>query len=254
MSEKKPNHLVKGLMILGERWVERPWKWIWAGENWLVIILRAAAVGVPVYVGWGIVSSSWKLLGIAILVVIVKALRVATKAVKGGAVKPPRVAEEAPGEDPETGLPEVSTEQFLGLLQDVLGVAKGVHLRTLAAALTTRYGGAWEIADVRRLCEAAEVPVTPTVRAPGGNPTVGVYRVDLPLLPQPLPEGVVVDPGLPGRPATTSSTTAPTTGSSTTPATPTVTQHGGLRIVAQDDPDNPARTHVTVISKPRKRA
>lgn len=252
-AEPQPNHLVKGLMILGERWITRPWKWIRAGDGWLDKLIRFVMAGGPAYLVWRILSSSWTLLGAAVLVVVILALRAATKVVKGEPVKAKEPPGEPPAADPGAGLPEVPAEQFLGLLADVLGVAKGVHLRTLAAALTTRYGGAWEIADVRRLCEASQVPVTPTVRAPGGNPTVGVYRADLPLLPQALPEGAAVGPGLPAPPGTTSPATPPTTAAPTTPATPTDRRVGDLRIVAVDDPDNPARTHVTVTSKPRKR-
>ncbi|BBB01093.1 hypothetical protein RVR_8346 [Actinacidiphila reveromycinica] len=246
-------HLAAGLRLLGERWFDRPRRWILAGENPLDTAIRAVMIGVPGYVLWGVVSSSWKTLIATVVIVCLIALRAATKAAKSPPKKAPTTPVEGAPEETRDGLPEVSPSEFLGLLYDVLGVAKGVHLRTLAAALTTRHGGAWEIADVRRLCEAAEVAVTPTVRAPGGKPTVGVYRADLPPLPQPLSEGAVVDSESRPRPATTSPTTTPTTGAPTTRTTPTVTEHGGLRIVAQGDPDNPARTHVTVLDPRRKR-
>jgi len=246
-------HLVKGLRILGERWFERPRRWILAGKDGMDKTIRAALIGATGYGLWRLVSSSWKVLAVAVAIVCLMALRAATKAVKDSPVK----TVEAPGEEPQAplddGLPEVSPSQFLALLYDVLGAAKGVHLRTLSAALTIRYGGAWEIADVRRLCEAAEVAVTPTVRAPGGKPTVGVYRADLPPLPRPLPEGAVVGGESGVRPATTFSTTPPTTAAPTTATTPTETRHGGLRVIATDDPDNPARTHVRVIDTARNR-
>lgn len=230
-------HLTTGLRLLGERWWPR--KWLAAGENWLDTGLRWAMVVGGGWALWRLVSASWKALGVVVLVVVVKALRAATKAAKA----PPRKA--AAGPEP------VSPEAFLTLLWRTLGDAKGVHLRTLAAALAVEYGGGWEVADVRALCEAAGVTVTPTVRAPGGGPTVGVYRADVPPLPRPFPEertppsgGVVV--------AGQTATTAATTVAPTTPTTPTVTTHGGVRVVVADDPDNPARAHVKVVQAARK--
>lgn len=248
-------HLARGLVILAGRW----WSggWIAQAKGPVDVWVRRGLQTVLLMVAFRLLCTSPWLIGFALLAVAVKALRAATKAVKSGGGATVTPSGEAPVEVEETGLPDVSTDAFLGLLHDVLGVAKGVHLRTLAGSLTVRYGGAWEIADVRRLCEAAGVPVTPTVRAPGGKPTVGVYRADLPPLPDPSPAttpapvvGVVVA----GQRGTTTPTTQATTGPSTTPTTPTTTVHGGLRIVATDDPDNPARTHVTVIDPTRKKA
>lgn len=239
------SHLVKGLLILGERWTSGPRKWAGEGSGIVDKAVRVAMLAGVGLVAFRVLTLSWPVLGITVLIVVILALRAATKAGK---------AEPAPAEAVSaTGLPEVSGDAFLALLHEVLGAATGVHLRTLAAALTHRVGGAWEVADVRALCEAVGQPTRPTVRAPGGGPTVGVHRDDLLPLPRVLPEGAVVDPGLPLRPATTSSTTAPTTTGPTTPATPTTRRVGDLRIVAVDDPDNPARTHVTVISNTRKR-
>lgn len=245
-------HLVRGLIILGERWTANPKKWAGAGENWLDTGVRWLILAVVGFGAFRLVSLSWPVLGVAVLVVAVLALRAATKAANGV----PEKAKSAPAAEPQEaavdGLPEVSPQEFLELLYDTLGTARGVHLRTLAAALIHRVGGAWEVADVRRLCEASGVAVTPTVRAPGGKPTVGVYRADVPPLPAPSPEappvpvvGVVVA-GQPG-------TTSPTTPASTTPTTPTRTRVGDQLIVSTDDPDNPARTHVQVIDITRKK-
>jgi hypothetical protein len=248
-------HLAKGLRLLGERWFDRPRRWILTGESLFDKAVRAVMICVPGYVLWRLLSSSWKVLCAAVLVVIVLALRAATKAAKGAKGEPAKAAK-APDDTPPTatvdGLPAVDPGAFLGLVRDVLGVASGVHLRTLAAALTARVGGAWDVADVRALCEAYGVPVRPTVRAPGGGPTVGVHRADLtPLLGPSRAPSVGAD--VADYTAGQNTTTTPTTSVPTTPTTPTVTEHGGLRIVAQDDPGNPARTHVTVIDPARRK-
>jgi hypothetical protein len=231
----------------------RPWKWIWEGENWLVVGLRAAAVGGPAYIGWRIVSTSWKLLGIAVLVVIVKALRAATKAVKGGEKPAPKAVAEVPEKAPETGLPEVPREAFLALIRDVLGKAPGVHLATLATALVHRAGGAWEVADIRALCTTHGIGVRPKVRDLGGERvSAGIHRDDLPS-PEPLPEGVRVAAVADYAAGQGGNATELRPDYATAPA-PTDRRVGELRIVAVDDPDNPARTHVTVLDAHRKRA
>lgn len=235
-------HLVRGLRLLGERRYAAARRWIEAGDGGFDKAIRMAMVGVGGYILWRVLSSSWRTLAITVVIVCLVALRAATKAAKA----PPKPAPVAAG-----GEPEVTSEEFLALVWDALGDAKAVHLNTLAAALTDTYGGAWKVADARRLCEAAGVAVTPTVRAPGGRPTVGVYRADVPPLPRPSPEGAPV-PGRGVVVAGQSTTTSPTTGPVTTPATSTTTVHGGLRIMAMADPDNPARTHVQVIKTARR--
>ncbi|MFF7142276.1 hypothetical protein ACFZB5_13640 [Streptomyces nodosus] len=61
-----------------------------------------------------------------------------------------------------------------------MGDRQGVHLRDL---LRTLHGMGhhpdWEVADVRRVCEAAGVPVRGRVRVRGLGVTVGVHRDDL---------------------------------------------------------------------------
>lgn len=246
MTGRKQSHLVAGLRLLGERWTAGPRKWIAAGENWLDTGVRYGMVGGAGYLTWRIVSSSWKLLGATVLVVCVLALRAATKAVKGEVRKPSEKPSEV-SDDPRDGaLPEVPPAALATLIRDVMGTLNGAHLATLATALTIRFGGAWEIPDVRALCEAHAVPVRAGVRGLGSRVSPGVHRKDLPPLPQPLPKGAVVAEKtvvIAGRPGTTTTTTAPPT----TPATPTDRRVGDMRIIATDDPHNPARTHVKVI-------
>jgi hypothetical protein len=246
-------HLVKGLRLLGERWTTGPRKWISAGENWLDTSVRAGMVGGVGYIAWRLLASSWTVLAVAALVVCVLALRAATKAAKGQQQKAPSAVPVAADE----ALPNVTKDQFVTLAHELIAGAPGVHLTTLAAALSDRYGGDWDTADVRALCGAYSIPVQPSVRDARKRVSTGVHGADLPPLPQPLPGAPAagdVAVVAAGHPATTGPTTPPTTPAPTTPTTPTVTTHGGVRVIARDDPDNPARTHVTVIDKTRKQA
>lgn len=242
-------HLVHGLTLLGERWTAGLKKWLAAGENWLDTGVRLLMLGAAGAVLAFVLLGSLLRVGLTAAVIVVLALRAATKDATG---EPEKAVAEPAATPAEGGLPEVSPQEFLELLYDVLGTARGVHLATLANALTHRVGGAWEAADVRALCEASGVPVRPTVRAPGRGPTVGVHRGDLKPLPRPLPEGVKLGAETDytaGQPAELQlTTTAPTT-----PTTPTRRRVGDQLIVATDDPDNPARTHVQVIDIGRKK-
>lgn len=243
-------HLVRGLLILGERWWSGPWiaEAKGAPEMWVRRGLKALlTVGV-----FRVACAAWWLALAVLLAVVVKALRAATKDALGVPEKAAAAPAGAPAETTAGDLPEVPPQEFLELLYDTLGTARGVHLATLANALVHRVGGAWEVADVRALCEASGVPVRPTVRAPGRGPTVGVHRDDLKPLPQPLPEGAPVA-AVADYTAGQNGTTPATTAAPTTPTTPTRRRVGDQLIVATDDPDNPARTHVQVIDIARRK-
>lgn len=167
------------------------------------------------------------------------------KAWKAGPVLVASAAQKPDAEAPELAVPEVSPEAFLTLLDEAIGGHRGVYLKTLAGVLSEQYPGPWDIAAVKALCKAVGVVVTPTVRAPGGGPTVGVYREGNPLLastPAQEPPVVVVVAGQ-------EPTTAPTTPATTAPTTPTERVLGGYRVRAVDDPKNPARTSVTVTKE-----
>lgn len=257
MTTESQNHLLKGLRLLSDRLVEGPVKWIRAGENWLDKLIRFVMVGGPGYLAWRVLTSSWVLLGLAALIVVVLALRAATKAANGEPAKqpapPPGPSPGEPEKPAVDGLPHVPREQFLNLVHNALGAAKGVHLRTLTVPLTKHYGGAWEAADVRALCDAYGVPTRPTVRAPGGGPTVGIHRADFEALPRPLPEGVpVADVAdyTAGQRATTSATTP----DPTTSTTVTDRQFGDWLVVTADDPVRPERASTKLIDRTRKRA
>lgn len=249
-------HLAKGLRLLGERWLDGPRRWIAAGENPFDTAVRVALVGGVAYGLWRLLASSWTVLALAVLAVVLVALRTATKAAKGQPATPPKTADVPPAAD-DDDLPTVTADQFVTLARELVGTAPGVHLTTLAAALSGRYGGPWDTPDVRALCRDHSIPVQPSVRDARKRVSTGVHGDDLPPLPQPLPEPTVAPPvGVvaAGQPGTTPGTTAPTTTAPTTPTTPTVTTHGGVRVIAHDDPDNPARTHITVVDRPGKRA
>lgn len=243
-------HLVRGLAILGERWWSGPW--IAEGKTAPDRLVRRGLRALLTMAVFVLVSTSGWLFTAAVLVVIVRALRAATKAVTGQQQKPATPAA-APTAADHDALPEVTADQFVALARELVGTAPGVHLTTLAAALSGRYGGPWDTPDVRALCRDHSIPVQPSVRDARKRVSTGVRGDDLPPLPQPLPEPTVAPPvGVvaAGQPETT----APATAAPTTPTTPTVTTHGGVRVIARDDPDNPARTHITVVDRPGKRA
>jgi hypothetical protein len=243
-------HLLDGLGILWSRWAGPIRKWRTGGTRpgdttVRTVLLAGIALGAA-----GVLRSSWRLLLAVALVLAVVALRTATKARKPA---PPKqaadVAEQPPADDDSEQLPEVTPAAFLALVHTVIGTARGVHLVTLANALSARLGGAWEVADVRRLCQAAGQPTRPVVRAPGRGPTVGIHREDLQPLPQHPGQGLGGAVVVAGQDATTRPTTAP----ATTPTTPAVATIGGVRIATTPDPDNPHRHAVTVTELRRTR-
>lgn len=251
------SHLLAGLRILGKRWAAGPRKWVSEAKGTGDTAVRWVLLGGGGYVLFRLLTSSWALLGVTVLIVVLLALRTATKAVAG---TPAKAAEESSAgsreqsEEPSSdALPEVSRDAFLALVLDVLGTARAVHLATLATALVHRAGGAWEVVDVRALCGVHGIGVRPKVRDLGGDRvSAGIHRDDLPS-PVPLTDDIVR--------LAVADYAAGQGGNATglqpdyaTPPTPTDRRVGDLRIVAQDDPGNPARTTVTVIDRTRKRA
>lgn len=233
-------HLTTGLRLLGERWFAGPRRWIAEADGAVDWTIRVAMVGAGGYLLWRVLSASWRMLAATVLVVIVLALRAATEAAK------------APPEKPPAGPPEGRRELFAGELQDaiwdVLDGAPAVHLTTLADHLSTLTGDTWTAHQVRAACTAHGIPVRPKVRDLGGDRvSSGVHRDDLEPLPQPLPEGAQkggVDDYAAGQGGNAERQRyAPTR---------TVRRVGDLRVTTVDDPDNPARTRVTVTD-PRRR-
>jgi hypothetical protein len=118
-------------------------------------------------------------------------------------VAPPAAAPEpVPADKPAASSteadPERAREAWHGFVVQAIGDRQGVHLRDLLDALQqTGHHPDWEVADVKRVCEAAGIPVRARVRVRGLGVTVGVHRDDLPAPSQPLPEGEPQDPSDP---------------------------------------------------------
>jgi hypothetical protein len=243
-------HLVLGLGLLWKRWAVPLGRWRTGGTRPGDRAIRTACLAGAGLAVIGVLHAAWPLLFAAAFAVVAAALRAATRHVterpaEAAADVPLPAAQDVDQEQSADPTPD----QFLGLLHRVIGTAGGVHLRTLAAALTEQYGGTWEIAEVRRLCEAAGQATRPVVRAPGAGPTVGIHREDLLPLPQPpapAPGGTVVVAGQP-------TTTGPTTAAPTTPTTPITTVIGGVRVTTAADPGNPHRHTVRVTDTARRR-
>lgn len=243
-------HLLRGLRILGERWWPR--RWLAAGDNWLDTGLRWGMTLGGAYVLWRLVASSWTVLGVVVAVVVVKALRAATRGARGEPA-PVKAGPVVSAPTVEEGLPGVNAADVTSLFHDLLGGAPGVHLAALATGLSARYGGAWEVADVRALLESHGIPWKESVRDARKKVSVGVHSGDMKPLPQPLPAvaagtpvGVVV--------AGQDAPTAPPTVPAPTPPTATTAVHGGVLITSTPDADDPHRTHIKIVNPARKRS
>lgn len=240
------SHLARGLQLLTSRWTTAPRAWIKAGKDPLDKAVRALLVGGVGYVLWLLISSSWTILGIVVAVVVVKALRAATKQAREGlSVK---AGPEVP-EAPVDGFPG----DLAAYIRQVLDGAPAVHLTTLADHLHHTTGTAWTGTQVRAACQEAGIPIRPKVRDLGGDRvSSGVHRDDLPPLPQPLPEEAqegTVDGYVAGH---SGNATPPSGGNATTP-TRTTRRVGDLRITQIPDADNPHRTHIQVANPTRKK-
>jgi hypothetical protein len=243
-------HLARGVRILGERWFDGPRRWIAAGENGVDKAVRMVMVGAAGYVLWRALSASWKVLLTAVFVVVVLALRAATKAAKAPPQKPAKAAVQAPPEPGE----DLPREAFQAAVWDVLGTAPAVHLTTLATHLAERTGRPWDGPQVRAACTTHQIPIRPKVRDLGGDRvSSGVHRDDLDPLPEPLPgaaqEGHVAD-----YTAGQDGNATPLHGPHATAPTPQTRRVGDLRITSVPDPAEPYRTHVTVTNPTRRRA
>lgn len=234
------HHLVKGLRLLGERRWSAARRWIDAGQGGFDKAIRMVMIGAMGYVLWRVLSASWRTLAVTVVIVCLLALRAATKAAKAPPEKPP-----AP---PPEGRRELFHDEFQDAIWDILGDRPAVHLTTLADHLHTLTGDTWTAHQVRAACTTHGIPIRPKVRDLGGDRvSSGVHRDDLEPLPQPLPEGVQeggVDSYVAGQDGNT--------GRQRHAPTRTVRRVGDLRIAAVDDPDNPARTRVTVTDPTRR--
>lgn len=156
---------------------------------------------------------------------IVLGLRAPGPAVPASAPTDTDEEQEEPAEHPTAAL---TTDQLADHLRGLLGKTGGVHLTTLAQALP---GPRLPTRDVRALLAAAGIRVRPGVRAPGEGVREGVHRDDIPAPSSPTTEatpGAVVAAGQGGNNNSNN----------------TEQSAGEKGFVLEDDPDNPARTHV----------
>lgn len=227
-----------GSVILWDRRVRPLVVWVRAGEKWWETPVRAAMLALPAWIVIRTVRAHPKLMWPIVFIWCWEAIRAAQKA--GKPIAPAAAAMPEPAVDDQ---PEVSPERFLELVRTAIGPHKAVHLVTLVERLIEEHPGRpWDSPAVRDLAAAAGVPVTPTVRAPGRKPTVGIYARDLPALFDLSPvaeQGPDVAVVVAGQPATT----PPTTGPATTPATPAA-EPSEEGFVVEDDPANPHRALV----------
>jgi hypothetical protein len=93
-----------------------------------------------------------------------------------------------PQEESEEGGEDYAPAEFLALLHELLAETDRLHLAQIAADL---YGAPDATGQVRDLCAAAGVVITRGVRVPGRGVSTGIYRRDLPPLPDPSPTGPV---------------------------------------------------------------
>lgn len=93
-------------------------------------------------------------------------------------------------EEGETEPEDYSPEEFLGHLHELMAATDRLHLAQIAEQL---YADETATGQVRDLCAAAGVTITPSVRIKGRQPAVstGVYRKHLPPLPEGAGEGGV---------------------------------------------------------------
>lgn len=162
-----------------------PGEWIAArlgtGSAWGVHVVSVWAVAF--YGGW-----------VAVIVPVVWALAFAAFIPRDYLVRAAEAVEAfdvrrrkpAPAAAPEAS-PGGELEAVRHLLLDLIGEARGVHLRTVLAHLQEH--GQWEgrtVAELRVHLEALGIPVQPKVKV-GGVPTRGVLRSDLDAL-SPLAE------------------------------------------------------------------
>jgi hypothetical protein len=89
-----------------------------------------------------------------------------------------------PQEESEDGADDYDPAEFLEHLHELMAKQDRLHLAQIAADL---YDDPDATGQVRDLCAAAGVVITRGVRVPGRGVSTGLYRRDLPPLPDPSP-------------------------------------------------------------------
>jgi hypothetical protein len=93
-----------------------------------------------------------------------------------------------PQEDSEDAAEDYEPAEFLALLHELMAKQDRMHVAQIAADL---YDDETATGQVRDLCAATAVTITRGVRVPGRRVSTGVYRRDLPPLPDPSPTAPV---------------------------------------------------------------
>ncbi|MFE9372265.1 hypothetical protein ACFYM2_21195 [Streptomyces sp. NPDC006711] len=244
--------LADGATLLGRRLVDRAGAWVRAGRRddltgWQASLgcwIRLAVLCAGLWILWRLVRAAPALLWAIAPAVGFAAWR---------AGRPPRPAAPAAAQAPEPveeeASPTLSATDLLDHVRKVAGGGRGVHLSVLAQHLTEATGTPWSTADTRAALTAAHVPVRQGVRMPGRTPSTGV-RVDD--LPPPAPRPSPTPAAGPVGGVVVAGQEAPTGAPTPTPTAPPTADRrrvGDLLIETVDDAQNPARTHVRVLSR-----
>ncbi|MQY13762.1 hypothetical protein SRB5_39140 [Streptomyces sp. RB5] len=164
--------LVDGASVMARQAVRALWPGEWgeALARWFILALAGAFVGTAVALHprlWAVVAAA----------VLARAYAAGRRAA---------VVDETAEETYEEY--EADPVDVVAVVWNLIGQSKGVHLATVAQALTDAGSGeVWSTVDVRQLLDDAGVPVRHSVRATGMGVAVGVHRDDLPPLPSPTP-------------------------------------------------------------------
>ncbi|GDY74092.1 hypothetical protein AQJ43_23670 [Streptomyces avermitilis] len=196
--------------------------WLKAGEKVSDYVVRVIFLTIPGGVLWGLLSASRAFMWLLVVIWCIAAWRAAQPA----------------QEKSEAKEPDLHPDDLADLLWELAGDRKGVHLSQVAQQLTKETPGrTWSVKDVRRLMEAAGIPTRHSVRVQGIGVAVGVHRQDIPGSPSPAP----VSPS----PQGVEPQVNPATATATTPYVRDL--GGGATATFTPDPQQPNRTHVTVV-------
>lgn len=103
----------------------------------------------------------------------------------GDSAQPVADPDRAERDEQDEEAEDVTPDEFVALLHQLIGTGSGVHLAQVAQHLT---GDPSQTARVRNLCAAAGVAVAGGVRVPGRAVSTGIRKRDLPPLLQTPPD------------------------------------------------------------------
>lgn len=253
--DRAVTRLATGATLLGRRLVDRASAWVRAGRRadltgWQASLgcwVRLALVVAGVWIAWRIVRAAPAVLWAVLPLLGAAAWRAGRPPRKPMA--PAAAAAEVPEPAEEDMIHNLSIADLLHHARKVAGGGRGVHLSVLAKHLTEATGTPWSTADTRAALTAAHVPVRQGIRMPGRTPSTGVRLDDL---PPPAPHPSPTPTAGPVGGVVVAGQESPTRAPTPTPTAPTTADRrsvGDLVIETVDDAQNPARTHVRVLSK-----